>query len=49
MIEALHPPGDPLVGEERPALRATVRRLIAEEVTPRHAPWGRDGRVRRRL
>ena len=49
MIEDLYPPTDPLADEAHQAFRATVRRFVAEEVTPHHGQWERDGQVPREL
>jgi acyl-CoA dehydrogenase len=49
MIDELYPATAPLDTEEHRAFRATVRRFVAEEITPRHAQWERDGQVPREL
>ena len=48
MTDHRHPRG-PLQGAEHDAFRATVRRFIAEEITPHHAEWERAGQVPRAL
>ena len=45
----LYPPTAPLDGPEHRAFRETVRRFVAEEITPHHAQWERDGQVPRAL
>lgn len=49
MIDDLYPATAPLASEEHAAFRATVRRFIAEEITPHHGQWERDGQVPRDL
>ncbi len=45
----LTPTTGPLRSPEHDAFRATVRRFIAEEITPHHADWERAGQVPRAL
>ena len=49
MIEDLYPPTAPLATDEHRAFRATVRRFVADEITPHHAQWERDGQVPREI
>ena len=49
MTDDLYPATAPLDTEAHAAFRATVRRFIAEEITPHHAQWERDGQVPREV
>jgi acyl-CoA dehydrogenase len=49
MIDDLYPATAPLDTEAHAAFRATVRRFIADEITPHHAQWEREGQVPREL
>jgi len=48
-MNELYPVTAPLDGAEHRAFRDTVRRFVAEEITPHHAQWERDGQVPRAL
>ena len=48
-MSPLHRPSPPLDTPEHDAFRDTVRRFIADEITPHHAQWERDGQVPRAL
>jgi acyl-CoA dehydrogenase len=48
-MTSLYPPTSPLDSPEHEAFRDTVRRFIADEITPHHASWERDGQVPRAL
>ncbi|HSM23141.1 MAG TPA: acyl-CoA dehydrogenase family protein, partial [Rubrivivax sp.] len=45
----LYPTTAPLDGPEHRAFRDTVRRFVAEEITPHHAQWESEGQVPRAL
>ncbi len=45
----LYPPTPPLDSAEHRAFRDTVRRFVADEITPHHADWERAGQVPRAL
>ena len=48
-MNELYPASAPLDSAEHHDFRTTVRRFIAEEITPHHAQWERDGQVPRSL
>jgi acyl-CoA dehydrogenase len=48
-MNLMPPPTGPLTTPEHEAFRATVRRFVAEEITPHHAQWEREGQVPREI